>query len=518
MSEETTTSAAVPPFYFEPSRQSPVAILLILMQVIRALISQLWVVFILFLLRPRGDEEGKTDWFTLLGIIGIGAFLLIRALLIYLRTRFYIQDDELIFEKGGLTRSRLSIPLDKIQTITFQQTFLHRIFNVVSVEMDTSGSKGSEITIKALERKKADALRQYLLAWQKNNVSPETGDEAVVVEKVQEKTLLQLDAGALLRVGITQNHLRSAGILIGLGFSFAGDIQPILGKSTYVYVTEDLGLSLDAVWSFALWVTLFFLVISVFATLVMTIIRYYGLRFVRTGEGFRIEAGLFTRREQAAYLPKIQYLRWFANPLQRMLGLLHLQFYQAAGKQLYGNEVIQVPGCYQRQIDVARQAYFPQSDALPWQWVLPHRLHFYERVLLFGGIPLLGLAIKTAIDFSWYWLLLCVVWLPVTIWWQQHLFRHRRYGLSTEGVWVQSGFFTTVQTLLLWQNVQAVVVQQTLTEARYGVADVVFHTASGRVKIASVPQELARELRDYVLAKLEGWEMELAHVQVEPEE
>jgi putative membrane protein len=289
------------PFYFEPTRQSPIAILVILAKLIRVLIGQLWPVLAVILL---GRNAGKRNVVLLWIMAGVGVFSIARAFLIYFRTRFYVEDGEFIFEKGGFVRSRLSVPLDKIQTITFQQSFLHRLFNVVSVEMDTSGSKGSEININALERKKANELREYLLTWKKENVHPESGEGNPDVEKTPEIPLLQLGFGELLRIGLSQNHLRSAGILIGLAFSFAGEIQPILGKSTYEYLTEELGLSFNVFWSFALWITLFFLIVAVFATLVLTIVRFYELRFVQTGEGFRLEAGLFNRREQAAYPPK----------------------------------------------------------------------------------------------------------------------------------------------------------------------------------------------------------------------
>lgn len=500
------------PFYFEPSRQSPIAVLLILAKLIRVLIGQLWFILLLMLL---GRRPGSSNQFFIWMIIALGLVSVVRALFIYFRTRFYVQDGEFILEKGGFTRSRLSVPLDKIQTITFQQTFLHRIFKVVSVEMDTSGSKGSEVSLNALDRKKANELREYLLAWKKQNATPASETENAGAEKIPETTLLQLGIGDLLRIGLSQNHLRSAGILLGLVASFAGDIQPILGKSTYLYLTEELGFSFNYLWSFALWITLFFLIISVFSTLVLTAVRFYGLRFVRTGEGFRLEAGLFNHREQAAYLPKIQYLRWSSNPLQRLLGLFNLRFFQATGHELNTKQTIQVPGCYQPQIDAVRQSYFPESAHLPWSWLKPHRLYFYQRLFFIGLLPWIGLTIKTAVDFSWYWLAISLLWLPAAAWWQWNLFRRKRYGLSTEGLWTYSGFFTSDQTLLLWRNVQAVAVERSLIEARYELVDLTFYTASGSISLENIPLAAGNELRDYVLAKVEGLDGEKQAAPVE---
>jgi len=489
------------PFWFDPGRQSPIAILVILAKFIRALIGQLWPLLLVILLGRNSENRNQ---YILWAMLFLGVFSLGRALLIYFRTHFYIRDGEFILEKGGFTRSRLTVALDKIQTITFQETFLHRIFNVVSVELDTSGSKGTEITINALDRKKAEDLREYLLAWKKDNSVPGADEAINNSEKAPETTLLYLGFGDLIRIGLSQNHLRSAGILIGLAFSFADDIEPILGKSTYLYLTEELGFSFNFFWSFALWVTLFVLIVSVFATLVLTIVRFYELRFVRTGDGFKLAGGLFTRREQAAYLPKIQYLRWTANPLQRLLGLCNLRLYQVAGHQLNANQIIQVPGCYQPQVDAVRQAFFPGSDQLQWTRLSPHRLYFYQRLFVIGFFPLVGFALKTTFDFSWYWLAITLLWFPITAWWQWNLFRRHQYRLSMEGLWNQSGFFTSGQTLLLWRNVQSVRVQQSFMEARFRLVSVVFYTASGSVTIGKISRDTGNELRDYLLAKVEG--------------
>lgn len=493
MSESST------PFYFQPSRQSPVAILLILARLIRSLIGQFWPVLLLLLLRRRSSSNGQF-WVW----VGIAVTLLsvVRSLLTYFRTRFYIHEDEFILEKGGFTRRRLSVPLDKIQTITFQQTFLHRLFNVVSVEMDTTGAKGSEISLNALDRDKATILRDYLLRWKKENVnaSPDQDETLAITPEIE---LLKLDLGALIRIGLSQNHLRSAAIIFGLLASFAREIQPILGKSTYIYLEEEWGLTFDFFWAFALWIIVFFLLVSVIATLALTIVRFYNLRFIQTGEGFRLEAGLFTRREQAAYLPKIQFLRWSANPLQRIWGMYNLRFYQAAGHQLRGKQTLQVPGSYPHQIAAVQAAYFPEYDQMQWNWYRPHRLYFYKRLFIFGFLPLLGLILKTSFDFNWAWLVFTLLWLPVTAWWQWNLLLRKQYGLSKDGLWVKSGFFTQSQILLLWANVQGLEVQQTLVEKRYEISDLTFYTASGEVEIESLPLPLINYLRDYVLAKIE---------------
>ncbi|MBK8653869.1 MAG: hypothetical protein IPN20_08220 [Haliscomenobacter sp.] len=53
---------------------------------------------------------------------------------------------------------------------------------------------------------------------------------------------------------------------------------------------------------------------SAFPVTLLHVGRYYGLEFVQSGQGFWLSAGLFTRHEQSISLPKVQMVKWSANP------------------------------------------------------------------------------------------------------------------------------------------------------------------------------------------------------------
>jgi putative membrane protein len=183
--------------------------------------------------------------------------------------------------------------------------------------------------------------------------------------------------------------------------------------------------------------------------------------------------------------------------------MFNLRFYQATGAEITRKQTLQVPGCYQTQIDAVKLAYFPDSAQVNWKWHQPNALYFRRRMVLIGIFPLLGLVLKTSLDFSWTWLVLCILWLPVVAWWQWQFFKRVRYGLSEAGLLVKSGFFTQYQTLLMLHNVQAVELEQGFMDARYALADLTLYTASGTVEIEALPLTMVRSLRDFVLAKIE---------------
>ena len=66
------------------------------------------------------------------------------------RTRFWVEHDELIFEKGVLNRTRLQVPLDRIQQISTEQGLIQQIFDVRKVSIDTAGSVAVEFSLTAV--------------------------------------------------------------------------------------------------------------------------------------------------------------------------------------------------------------------------------------------------------------------------------------------------------------------------------------------------------------------------------
>ena len=151
-------------FLLEPRRQSSIAIFLILLKSFRVILSQAWPIFIALIFNPT---KSKDTYFALV-IIGITAASAIRSIILYFKFYYYVKDDELIIEKGIFQKTKLNVPFDRIQTINFKENILHQFFNVVSLEIDTAGSKGNELSITALKKDKAIAIREFLCIAQEH--------------------------------------------------------------------------------------------------------------------------------------------------------------------------------------------------------------------------------------------------------------------------------------------------------------------------------------------------------------
>ena len=216
---------------FEPRRQSGYAIIMILLKFARLLVRQLWPILLIAVVN-RGSSWDT--WFMVV-ILAIGFFSLVGSIVAYFKFYYLIQGDQLHIDKGLFKRTSLDIPFDRIQTVDFEQNVIHQIFNVVRVNIDSAGTKGSEISFDALTMEDANELRDYILS-QKAEI---LGDEIDETVQEEQELILRLDEMDLLKIGISQNHLRTAGILFGAMWALGENISQIFGRDIYEVIGEE---------------------------------------------------------------------------------------------------------------------------------------------------------------------------------------------------------------------------------------------------------------------------------------
>ena len=283
--------------FSEPIRQSYVAILMIVYKYYKVIIRQL---IPLILIVVVGNRSGAS-WtiYILYGVIGIAIVSMIIAIISYFRFFFHIEGDELIVQKGILNKKRTSIPFDRIQTINLEQNIVHQVFGVVKVEIDTAGSNKSEFEFDALGKDMADDLRNLILSRKATQKTPDitVSESENTGQYIDEsETILTIGLPQLIKIGITENHLRSGSLILIFGFwiydnlSEAGVDVVDYGEQYNLSPTFSIGLVLIAA----------FLVISIMISLVRTVLRFYNLSFLRAGEGFRVTSGLLTRKKRGS--------------------------------------------------------------------------------------------------------------------------------------------------------------------------------------------------------------------------
>jgi putative membrane protein len=483
-------------FLSEPQRQSSVAIFLILLKSFRIILGQAWPIFIALIVNPTKSEDSYFG----LAIIGISAASAIRSIISYFNFYYYVKNNELIIEKGIFQKTKLNVPFDRIQTINFKENIFHQFFNVVSLEIDTAGSKGNEFSITALKKDKAIAIREFLLAQKKSSTPTPSSEEEI---ETPEEELLHLSLIDLVKIGVSQNHLRTAAIVFAFMFTSMSYIESITGWKLENGINNLLGSNSSTLLMGLITIVPTFIIIAFLISLVRTVFRYHELRFIKTSMGFKVISGLFTKNEQSASMQKIQLIRWTTNPIKKVFSLFDISLRQAASTAIARKQSIYVPGCFEEQLIAVRSAYFPEESQLSFEEHVIHPLVIYRRVLYFGLLP----AVIFLLDRYWigasgdyFW---AIIWVGIVLLVSWVYQRNFKYFVSDEGIRISTSIVGQTDTLLKWFKIQGVEIQQGIYQRRKDLCNLVFHTAAGTVKIPYIELEKAKKMENFVLYKIE---------------
>ena len=294
-----------------PTRQSYVAIIMILFKTINIVFRQLIPVLVVILL---GGSE-KFDY--ILWVISVIALLsMIYAIVNFFRTYFHIQDDELVMHTGVFSHKKTIIPLERVQSVNFEQNIVHQIFDVLKLNIDTAGTEKNEFQFQAIDAQKAKRLREIIMAGKKvsTGIALNTFDENQP-NKSAYKEILSLGFTDLLKIGLTENHIRSGGLIFVFFLWIYQNLQEAgLDVDEYSEKIPEWEWGINGI----VLIVFVFLMISILISLARTVIKYFDLQFLRFDNGFKIVSGIFTKKEVSAQDHKIQFISWSDNLLRKL--------------------------------------------------------------------------------------------------------------------------------------------------------------------------------------------------------
>lgn len=486
---------------YRPQRQSPKAIVLILLKYLRIIVRQIWPILLIVLINPTSDR-GK--YITVI-VLGVAFISLLYALVAYTRFYFFIQNNELCVRSGVFRKTVLNVPFDRIQSVDFKRNVVHQALNVVSVQVDTAGSKGSEIEFDAIDFPRAEELRDIVLAYKRSKRAVAESAEAIKTEEdvIEEKSLiLALSPKDLIKIGISENHLRTAAIIFAFFIGLADNLDQFLGFDIYGEI-EHRTASMSILGILAALVAIpVFIGVSFIITLVRTILKYYGLQFWQEGKRFKVVSGLLTRNEKTIQQSKIQVIRWVTSPLKQLFGIFQMNIYQAANFEQGQDKSLVIPGCYQQQVDHTLDAVVPGFRHAVFT---AHKMHVRIVILMvffFGFLPALLFGLMAYFNEGvLQWLLTLVFPLAILMGYQYH--RKRRMKIHPDFVLSVSGIIGTSTKLIETYKVQCVNITSSPMQRARGLSTLHIYTAGGDMTFAYLNDRIAAQARDYILYRIE---------------
>ncbi len=488
-----------------PRRQSQWAIIFIVLRFLYKLAKQLWPLGVAIFLGRSGTSSGFERYELIAS--GIGIFGMISSIIAYFKYYYHISDEELVIQKGILKKTKLNLPFARIQSINFSQSILHQALNVTAVEIESAGSDQKELKIDALTMENAEALRSYLLAKKQaakvEYVSIDEG-ETITSNYVEEERdlILHLSPQELVRVGLTQNHLKPVGLIFGLlgssiGYGYTMGMDPIDIIRSYFTNIEDI------VYSQQIWWLLVLVPIMVLYSVVTTYLRHYNLQFTRSGKRFHVVQGLLNKQQFSALDRKIQILSWSQNPLQRILGLYQIFFRQAkSGDKEKEVARFSIPGCEQDKVEYVKENWLGEGRGqFDKHYGVSH--HYFQRSaiyqsVVYGALLAIFIYLKLPIQMG-----LLVLWWIFSIYMSYKQYKKKSYALNEREIYIGGGILGFKHSLLPLYKVQNVAIKQNPYQLRRDLSTLYIYTSAGAIRIPYIPLSSAQRLLDLILYRVE---------------
>ncbi len=482
-----------------PTRQSLVAILMIVLKTYRVLVRSIWPFLLLYIFKDGGSQ--KNYWMMILiAAAGIG---MIYSIINYFRYYFYLDKDELVIESGVLKRSKLNVPFDRIQTINFEQNIIHRIFNVVRLKVDTAGSAKAEFQFDAIDSQKANQLRNVLLAKKKKATvqQVESQEENSRPKELEYTTIMQLNLVDLIKAGAVENHLKSSGIILAFMYWIWHNLDEAninINDEVGSTVTSQIGTGLYMV----MVLTILLVILSFIVSLIKMVITNYDLKFMRSKNGFKINAGLFTKKDTSALDHKIQLISWGDNPLKKLIGIKDLRLKQASSVALNKKTSIRVPSCSEDQITLVRDTLYGSESFDNIDFSPIDKRYFYRNggilslifAFIISGLIYFNLPLQASLVGVVAFFVVFTFYLS---------YRKKRYGFNDEMFVIRGGAYGDKTEILPIYKIQSLSRKQTPYQRRNNLANLVIHTAAGKVAIPYINKDRASKIMDKFLYLIE---------------
>lgn len=489
-----------------PTRQAPLAVVFIAWRFIRNLGAANLGIGLVFLISGRLS-------FALLGVASIAALVgLVFMTLAWWRFVFLVEADELLVRKGVVSQERLTIPLDRVQSVSIDQKLLHRFVGLVSVSVDTAGSSDAELQIDAVDREKAEALQRLVAGNRPNRQTAsapgESGDEGssspglITDPATDQSVIVQRTPADLVRIGLTAWPWTGLVVLASL-LTVADDIGGLIPfdiNEEEVFgdrFDPDIGPALIGyVLLFALLMLVAVTVLGAVLQIAREILTNWDMQLIRTSTGFRRTSGLLSKTSKASTLSRIQAVQTDQTPAQRLVGITKLTL------PTIGEGDINVPGATEEEVANVREILFSNAEPPKFDRGIS-RLYVFLAVRNATITTAIGVIAGIIALGDWRVVIAMLVvpfrWLEARRRW-----RLRRWSLTDRHLSESYEFLNKHTAELDLLKTQTASVNQSFFERRRGLATVRVETAEGHLAVPLIPVEQANAVRDLALYTAES--------------
>lgn len=477
-----------------PTRQSVKGLVLIFIFSLRQFIKMFWPLILVVVFQ----EKLFKDLFILgIAVLVLLFLLVVHTILYYLNFLFFISNGEFVLKKGYFRKKILTVPLDRIQSVNTKQNLIQQVLDVVTLEIDTAGSVSKELKIQALEKSFAIELQKQLrpVDLKRTEAGSDLPEEEPAVKT--EEVILRLTPADLMKIGISQNHLRAGLIIIAFGFQIFQQIQDMFDDQAEEYSSEFIRFISNSNWALITFLILFFLIIAILFSLIRTVLKYFEFKLIKNEGTYRIESGLLNKRNVIIPHGKVQELKWETSPLKKLFGIYHLVFKQAVSDQNRRQQLVDAPGCLSTHLEKLRTDLFGENKLNDTLKIYSNPYYFRRLWIIYGWVPVL-VSLPFLFDEWIYWLAV-VTWLAGSAFYASLKLKKRYFSMNNEQIIVSGGAISHQLTQMELHKIQAVEFRQSVFQKKRSLSSLSIMNASGSITIPFIDETMAKQIYNYLL-------------------
>ena len=486
---------------FKPQRQSIQGILIIFGNSLQKIIRGAWPFLVITIFKYKSE---KLPFYlaTLAVILVLGAVI---AYLSYLKFTFYFDQikKEFVVNKGILKKTKISIPVEKIQQVNINQSIIQKLVNVYSLQIDTAGSATKEVEISAIPHDLALQLKETLLdSDAENHLSINNS-----LNEISKKPFLKLNLGMLLKIGLTTNYGRSIALLFGFIVATYNGLRDIIDSMEIN--TDEISSRMEQ--GFALFSTgiivglVLFLVLSI--NLVRSIYKFYEFEMTKNKHSLLVSSGLLAKKQTLLRPNKVQTTQYSQNYFQKKWQFFDMKMKQASSTEPSSNvkeeSSFEVPGCNVDQRDAILKMILkgiPKPNltiksnfrylirVFLFAILIPSCIYF---VLAFQSDEVLGL-----IYFYFAYVFLVLLY-------SFFRFKNNLLMIDDQYIMKKSGAWDIQHDIIEVHKIQGIVLKQYIWNRKNNLGHLSLFTAGGVLFFTFAPFDLLKKLTNQWLHKVE---------------
>ena len=420
----------------------------------------------------------------------------------YFTFQFDFNKNDFIVKKGFLKKTKLSVPLNKIQQINLNQNFIHKFLNLYEIQMDTAGSDSKEVSIKAVKEDIAFEIKDFTDFLKEKNID-------IDLEKSNESKSLEIDFYTLIKTGLTSRYFQTLGFIIALFFG-ALEYLDALGIN---FIPSFSSFIKNGNFGFiAILVYTILIFLAVFATnLISTIIKFYKFSASKTNNNLSVSYGLISTKTILMNPDKVQVFSFTQNWIQKKIDLCNIIIYQASSnmnissdKSKEGSKV-NIPGANSSDKKTIFEFIYKSFDDNEFI-IKPNIRKFSVNFFLIGVIPsILFFGINHFFELlsSLNYIMIQTIYLAVILFVSYRLYKNNIMSVSKNFIKVQSGFWDITTKIIEIHKIQSIVIDQEIWYKKLNLANLTLCTAGGVIRFSYMDYFILRKITDNFLFKVE---------------